>query len=52
MDAEEPEVLIVDSIQTLSDDTLDSAAGSIAQVKSCTLTLMELAKRRGITRCV
>ena len=49
VDAEEPEVLIVDSIQTLSDDTLDSAAGSIAQVKSCTLTLMELAKRRGIT---
>lgn len=49
VDAEEPEVLIVDSIQTLSDDALDSAAGSIAQVKSCTLTLMELAKRRGIT---
>ena len=47
VDAEEPEVLIVDSIQTLSDDALDSAAGSIAQVKSCTLTLMELAKRRG-----
>ena len=49
VDAEEPEVLIVDSIQTLSNDALDSAAGSIAQVKSCTLTLMELAKRRGIT---
>ena len=49
VDAEEPEVLIVDSIQTLSDDSLDSAAGSIAQVKNCTLALMELAKRRGIT---
>ena len=49
VDAEEPEVLIVDSIQTLSDDALDSAAGSIAQVKQCTMALMELAKGAGIT---
>ena len=49
VDAEEPEVLIVDSIQTLSDDALDSAAGSIAQVKQCTMALMELAKGAGVT---
>ena len=46
---EAPDVLIVDSIQTLYNDTLDSPAGSVAQVKDCTMTLMQLAKGQGIT---
>ena len=33
---EQPDVLIVDSIQTLYNDALDSPAGSVSQVKDCT----------------
>ena len=49
VEEERPDVLIVDSIQTLYDRELDSAAGSITQVKGCTLSLMQLAKGNGIT---
>ncbi len=45
----EPEILIVDSIQTLYNDELNSAPGSVAQVKDCTMSLMQLAKGEGIT---
>ena len=44
-----PDVLIVDSIQTLYQDSLESPAGSVAQVRACTLELMQLAKGEGIT---
>ena len=47
--AEQPDILIVDSIQTLYNDALDSPAGSISQVKDCTMALMQLAKGQGIT---
>ena len=47
--AERPDVLIVDSIQTLYNDALDSPAGSVSQVKDCTMALMQLAKGQGIT---
>jgi len=46
---EQPDVLIVDSIQTLYNDALDSPAGSISQVKDCTMALMQIAKGQGIT---
>ena len=46
---EKPDVLIIDSIQTLYHETLESPAGSVAQVKDCTMELMQLAKGRGIT---
>ena len=46
---EQPDVLIVDSIQTLYNDALDSPAGSISQVKDCTMALMQLAKGQNIT---
>ena len=49
VDEEKPDILIVDSIQTLYNEALDSPAGSIGQVKDCTLTLMRLAKGRDIT---
>ena len=41
---EQPDVLIVDSIQTLYNDELNSPAGSVGQVKDCTMKLMQLAK--------
>ncbi len=47
--AEQPDVLIVDSIQTLYNDALESPAGSVSQVKDCTMALMQLAKGQGIT---
>ena len=46
---ERPDVLIVVSIQTLYNDALDSPAGSVSQVKDCTMALMQLAKGEGIT---
>ena len=46
---EEPDILIVDSIQTLYNGALDSPPGSIGQVKDCTMALMQLAKGRDIT---
>ena len=46
---EKPDILIVDSIQTLYHDTLDSPAGSVSQVKECTMALMQLAKGQGVT---
>nr|WP_325200885.1 DNA repair protein RadA [uncultured Oscillibacter sp.] len=46
---EQPDVLIVDSIQTLYNEALDSPAGSVSQVKDCTMALMQLAKGNNIT---
>lgn len=44
-----PEFLIIDSIQTVYNDELTSAPGSVGQVKDCTMSLMRLAKEQGIT---
>ncbi len=44
-----PDILIIDSIQTLSADDISSSAGSVSQVKECTLRLTQLAKSREIT---
>jgi len=41
--------IIVDSIQTIATSTVDSGAGSVAQVKTCTQALADLAKKLGIT---
>ena len=45
----QPDLLIVDSIQTLYHGDVTSAPGSVSQVKECTLTLMQLAKGEGVT---
>lgn len=42
-------MLIVDSIQTIYNDALESPAGSVSQVKDCTMSLMQMAKGQGIT---
>lgn len=44
-----PDVLIVDSIQTLYNELNDSAPGSVSQVKDCTMAMMQLSKSIGIT---
>ncbi len=42
--AEKPDVVIVDSIQTMIMDEISSSAGSVTQVRECTNILMHLAK--------
>lgn len=49
VEAQKPEILIVDSIQTIYNGDSGSSPGSVAQVKECTMTLMHLAKGMGIT---
>ena len=44
-----PDVVIIDSIQTVSDYNSDSAPGSISQVRECTMRIMRTAKDSGIT---
>lgn len=44
-----PDILIVDSIQTIYNGDSNSSPGSVAQVKECTMTLMHLAKGLGVT---
>ncbi|MBB4287804.1 DNA repair protein RadA [Roseospira goensis] len=44
-----PGVVVVDSIQTMYSDTLESAPGTVAQVRTCAHELIRLAKRRGFT---
>jgi len=44
-----PDILIVDSIQTLYNELSESAPGSVSQVKDCTMALMQLSKSEGIT---
>lgn len=44
-----PDILIVDSIQTLYNGDLTTSPGSVGQVKDCTLALMNVAKGMGIT---
>ena len=44
-----PDILILDSIQTMSSSEIDSAPGSVTQVRECTLRLMRLAKEQTLT---
>ena len=44
-----PDILIVDSVQTLYREENESAPGSVSQVKDCTMALMQLSKSEGIT---
>lgn len=44
-----PDILIVDSIQTLYNEEMTSAPGSVGQVKECTMALMRLAKSDSVT---
>ena len=48
-DEMKPDILIVDSIQTLYNEENDSSPGSVSQVKDCTMTMMQLSKSQGIT---
>ena len=47
-----PDVLIIDSVQTMYNNDIASAPGSIGQVKDCTMAVMQLAKTMNITAFV
>lgn len=40
----EPEILVIDSIQTLHTETVDSSPGSVSQIRECTSELLKFAK--------
>ena len=44
-----PDILIADSIQTLYNESNESAPGSVSQVKDCTMALLQLSKANGLT---
>lgn len=48
MQQEKPDIVIVDSIQTMSLSEVASAAGSVTQVRECTAAIMRVAKRMDI----
>lgn len=44
IDTVQPGILIVDSIQTIASDSLESSAGSVSQVRECAAQLLKYAK--------
>lgn len=48
IEAIQPELLIVDSIQTIASDTIESSAGSVSQVRECAASLLRYAKESGV----
>ena len=43
-----PEIIIIDSIQTIQTDNIENSQGSTPQIKECTSTLIKVAKQTGI----
>ena len=48
----EPDIMIVDSIQTMFDSEVSSAPGSVSQVRECTMSIMRMTKEKGFTTFV
>lgn len=44
----QPDIVVVDSIQTIATETLDSSAGSVSQVRECAASLLRFAKESGV----
>ena len=44
----QPDLLVIDSIQTISTEDVESSAGSIAQVRECAAALLRFAKTSGV----
>ena len=49
LDSEKPKLVIIDSIQTIWSDHVDSAPGSVSQVRAAAHELTNFAKKRGIS---
>lgn len=44
----QPQIVIVDSIQTIASDAIESSAGSVSQVRECSAQLLKYAKESGV----
>lgn len=44
----QPQIVIVDSIQTIASDSIESSAGSVSQVRECSAQLLKYAKESGV----
>lgn len=44
----EPDLVVVDSIQTIASDEIESAAGSVSQVRECAASFLRYAKESGV----
>ena len=47
-----PTLLVIDSIQTVFTDDVESAPGSVSQVRECTARLLRFAKERSVPVCI
>ena len=48
IDKVRPTLVVVDSVQTIADESIESAPGSVVQVRECAFRLVQEAKARGI----
>lgn len=48
IDSVKPDIVIVDSIQTIASDTIESSAGSVSQVRECSAQLLNYAKKSNV----
>ena len=44
---QQPDIVIIDSIQTIYSEVIDSSAGSVSQIRECAATLLKYAKSTG-----
>ena len=49
IEAISPDIVIIDSIQTISDASVQSTPGSMTQVRECTMRILRLTKEKGLT---
>ena len=48
VEASKPDILVIDSIQTIATETVETAPGSISQIRECAALLLKFAKESGI----
>lgn len=48
IEREQPGLVVIDSIQTMASENIESAAGSVSQVRECAVTLLRYAKESGV----
>ena len=46
--ADRPELLIIDSVQTMHTETVESSPGSVTQIRECAAALLKFAKEQGV----
>ena len=49
IEREKPEIVVVDSVQTMYAENVSSAPGSVSQVRAATTSFMQIAKGKGVT---